>query len=134
MSAASFFRARFVHLQVSTAEILPIESGNRAGRFRIIRHFHERKSAGPARLAIRGDVNSRNLAERLEERTKIALGRLKIHVAYEQIFHARALLEFFQTGLLRIAIRVCPTTSGVSKNIIGQRRIRRRLKRRSGRL
>jgi len=99
VSAARFFRARFVHFQVTAAEIFSVQTSDRTGRFRIIRHFDERKSAGPARFFVRGDMHSCDLTERLEERAKVALGRLETHVAYKEIFHTRALLEIFQTGL-----------------------------------
>jgi hypothetical protein len=56
-------------------------------RFRIVRHFHESKSARPARFAIHGHVHARYLSERFKQGTKIALRRLKIHVPNKKTFH-----------------------------------------------
>jgi hypothetical protein len=56
-------------------------------RFRIVRHFHERKSPRPSRLTIHGHVHARHLSERLEQRPQVAFRGLKIHVSDKKTFH-----------------------------------------------
>src|ERR1700680_1529598 len=91
--AAFFPGARFVYLQVAPANLFAVETGDGFGGFGVIGHFHESKAAGPAGLAVGGNVNACDLAERLEERTQVALGGLETHVANKQILHSLSLLK-----------------------------------------
>jgi hypothetical protein len=75
--------ASFVYFQIASSNFLSIEPRNGLGCFRIVGHFHESESAGSPRLAVRRNVNARNLPKRLEQRTQIRLGRLEAHVADE---------------------------------------------------
>ncbi len=78
---------RFIHFQITSAGFLTIKPSNRLRRFRVVRHFHESKSARPAGFTIHGHMHARYLTERLKQRTKIALRRLKIHVPNKKTFH-----------------------------------------------
>jgi hypothetical protein len=60
--AAFGLRARFVDIQGTAAKLSTIKSCNRAFGFRFIRHFHERKSPRPARIAICLDADPLYLA------------------------------------------------------------------------
>jgi hypothetical protein len=85
--SAFTLRPRFIYFQIASAGFLAIQTSDRLGRFRIVRHFHESESARPARFAIHGHMHARYLTERLKQRTKIALRRLKIHVPNKKTFH-----------------------------------------------
>src|SRR5450631_1179973 len=65
-AARCCLRARFVHFQISSAAIFPIQPCNGLRCFRIIGHLDKRKSSRPACLTIHSDVDPRNLSERLE--------------------------------------------------------------------
>jgi hypothetical protein len=79
--------ARFVDLQIASAGFLTIESSDRLGRFVVIGHFDEGESTGPAGFPVHGHVHAGDLAERLKQRSQIALRRLKIHVSDKQALH-----------------------------------------------
>jgi hypothetical protein len=59
-------RTRFVHLKSAAPELFSIKASNRLGRFFIIGHFHECKTAGSASFPIHRYMDPRNLPERFE--------------------------------------------------------------------
>jgi hypothetical protein len=85
--AALAARTRFVHLQISAAGFLAIESGNGLGSFVIIGHFNESKTSSTTGFAVHGHVHAGDLTERLEQGAEIAFGSLKIHVSDEKALH-----------------------------------------------
>src|SRR5271170_148964 len=87
-AAAGFrFRTGFIHFQIAAADVFAVERRDGFRCFSVIRHFHESEAARAAGLAIGGDVHTRELAERLEERAEIFRGGLKAHVANKEILH-----------------------------------------------
>src|SRR5277367_5772684 len=87
-AAAGFrFRTGFIHFQIAAADVFAVERRDGFRCFSVVRHFHETEAARAAGLAIGGDVHTRELAERLEERAEIFRGGLKAHVANKQILH-----------------------------------------------
>jgi hypothetical protein len=84
---------RFVDFQVASAKILAIESGDSLGGFIVIWHFDETEPASASGFAVSGDVDARELAERLEKRAKIRRGRLEAHIAHKQVLHTGSLLN-----------------------------------------
>jgi hypothetical protein len=59
-------RTRFVHVQRAAAELRSIERRNRPFSLGFIRHFHERETTGPARIAIGFNADPLNLAVRFK--------------------------------------------------------------------
>src|ERR1700735_932593 len=92
--AAGFrFRASFVHLQIAPAWIFAVESSDSLGCIGVVHHFHEAKTAGFSGFAVSGDVDTRQLAKRLEQRLEIRCSGLKTHVADKKILHAHLSLN-----------------------------------------
>src|SRR5882762_5651556 len=85
--AAFALRPRFIHFQIATANFFPIQRRHGLRRFRVVRHFHERKAARAARLAVHGHVDACDLAKRREKLSQIAFRRLEVHVADKQTLH-----------------------------------------------
>src|SRR5882672_10783593 len=85
--AAFALRPRFIHFQIATANFFSIERWHGLRRFRVVRHFHERKAARATRLAVHGHVDACDLAKRSEELSQIAFRRLEVHVADKQTLH-----------------------------------------------
>ncbi|MGB9334688.1 MAG: hypothetical protein WCB14_06760, partial [Candidatus Acidiferrales bacterium] len=78
------------HAQSAAGDFLAIQIGHGFRGFGVIGHFDEREAAGLAGLAVRGDVDARDLAESREHGAEIALGGLEAQVAYEQVLHFRS--------------------------------------------
>jgi hypothetical protein len=85
--ATCSFRPSFVHLQSASANFLSIESLHGLGSFRIVGHFNEGKSTSTSRFTVHGNVNSRDLSERFEERAQLRFRRLEIHVPDKHVLH-----------------------------------------------
>jgi hypothetical protein len=81
--AGSGLGARFVDLEIAPADFFSVEACNGFGCFGIVGHFHKREPAGTSRLAVRRNVDARDLPEGFKQRAQIRLGRLKTHVADE---------------------------------------------------
>src|SRR5215472_12284258 len=81
---------RFVDFKVAASHFFSVESGNGLRCLGVIGHFHESKTACPACLAIRDNMNAPNLAKRMEQRRQIGLRSLKTHVANKKILHSRS--------------------------------------------
>src|SRR6267378_3669758 len=79
--------ACFVDLQIAPANFFSVQRRHGLRRFRVVRHFHERKAARAARLPVHGHVDPCHLAERRKQLAQFAFGGLKIHVADEQTLH-----------------------------------------------
>jgi hypothetical protein len=87
-AAAGFgFRASFVDFQIAAADVFAVQGRDGFGCFGIVGHFDETETAGPAGLAIGGDVHAGELAERLEKSAQILCGGLKAHIADKEILH-----------------------------------------------
>lgn len=86
-SASFTSGASFVDFQIPAVHFFAVEPGNGLGCFIVIGHLDEAKASRPARLAVRRDVDPRNLAEWLEESAQFAFGRLETHVAHKKILH-----------------------------------------------
>jgi hypothetical protein len=84
---------RFIDLQISTAEILAVESRDGFGGFIVIWHFDETEAASASGFAVSSNMDARELAERLKERAKIRRGSLKAHIANKQVLHTGSLLN-----------------------------------------
>jgi hypothetical protein len=80
-------RTRFIHFQVAAAGFFAIQTRYSLRRFRVVGHFHECKSACSSSFAVHRHMHARHLAKRLEQSSKIALRRLKIHVSHKETFH-----------------------------------------------
>src|SRR6266403_4900108 len=80
-------RPCFVDFQIAPANFFTVQCRHGLRGFRVVGHFHERKAARAARLAVHGHVDARHLAERREELSEIALRRLEVHVANKQTLH-----------------------------------------------
>jgi hypothetical protein len=87
VGGAALSGARFVHLQNPPAHFLAIQPGNGFGRFVVVRHLDKGEPSSAAGLAVFGNVDARDLAERLKKLTQLVFRRLKVHVAYEKILH-----------------------------------------------
>src|SRR5882762_3896401 len=85
--AAFALRPRFIHFQIATANFFSIQRRHGLRRFRVVRHFHERKAARAARLAVHGHVDACDLAKRREKLSQVAFRRLEVHVADKQTLH-----------------------------------------------
>src|SRR5712664_3655072 len=85
--AAFALRPRFIHFQIAPANFFAVQCRHGLRRFRVVGHFHERKSARTARLAVHSHVDACHLAKRREELSQIAFRRLEIHVADKQTLH-----------------------------------------------
>src|SRR6266446_3708644 len=85
--AAFALRPRFIHFQIAPANFFTVQRRHGLCRFRVVGHFHERKAARAARLAVHSHVDARHLAKRREELSQIAFRRLEIHVADKQTLH-----------------------------------------------
>src|SRR5216684_2636712 len=108
-TTASGLGARFVHLQIATAQLFSVEAGNRLGGFFVVGHFHEGKAAGAARLPVHDQVHAGHLSEGLEQRAQLTFRGLKTHVAYKQILHF-PLLDFTPSRKRML----CRSSSGVA--------------------
>jgi hypothetical protein len=92
-TAAGFLGTRFIYFYISAAHVFAVESRDGSRRFRVVDHFDETKTAGPASLAIHGHMNASQLAEGFEQRFQISRGSLETHVADEEVLHAVSLNE-----------------------------------------
>src|SRR6266404_6292749 len=85
--AAFALRPRFIHFQIAPANFFAVQCRHGLRRFRVVGHFHERKAARTARLAVHSHVDACHLAKRREELSQIAFRRLEIHVEDKQTIH-----------------------------------------------
>src|SRR6266481_2808325 len=85
--AAFALRPCFVDFQIAPANFFAVQCRHGLRRFGVVGHFHERKAARTARLAVHSHVDARHLAKRREELSQIAFRRLEIHVADKQTLH-----------------------------------------------
>jgi hypothetical protein len=60
------FRARFIDIQRAAAKLCTVERSDRTLGLSLIGHLHERKSTGPACVAIGFDANPLHLAVRFK--------------------------------------------------------------------
>src|SRR5260221_2875352 len=64
--SASGLGARFVHFQVTSAQLFSVQSRNRLGGFFIVGHFHKGEAASTASLSVHHQVDACHLSERFE--------------------------------------------------------------------
>jgi hypothetical protein len=81
----------FVHVQCTSVQCVPIESGNGLIRLAFILHFNECETAGTAGFTIRHDSSAVYLAIAFEEAADTLFGSIEIQVAYEYILHSSLL-------------------------------------------
>src|SRR5580658_9307765 len=80
-------RPRFIHLQIPSAQLFPVESSHGLGRFVIVGHFHKRKPPRPPGFPVHRHVHARHLPKRREQIAQLALGGLKVHIPDKQTLH-----------------------------------------------
>src|SRR5882762_1043033 len=85
--AAFALRPRFIHFQIAPANFFSVQRRHGLRRFRVVRHFDERKAARTTRLAVHGHVDACDLAKRSEKLSQIAFRGLEVHVADKQTLH-----------------------------------------------
>ena len=100
------FRTSFVDIQCAAVELGAVEIANGAIAFRIVPHFHKRKSTGLARIAIRHDVHTINGPEWLKNGTNRSFGRTEAQVSNKNVLHEFSFLN------LRAANRARPDKVG----------------------
>src|ERR1035438_1330681 len=87
-TAASLgFRPSLVDIERTAIEIGTIQGRNGAVRFGGVRHFHERKTARAAGVAVGYEVDTIHLSVRLKERTDGRFSCCEIQIAYKDVFH-----------------------------------------------
>jgi hypothetical protein len=79
--SAVLFRARLIHLDVSAAYLLAVESSDSLFRFIVVGHFNECEAARAPRFSVHRDVDTAKVSERFEQRPQVAFGCFKIQIS-----------------------------------------------------
>src|SRR5262245_400286 len=82
---AARHRARLVDPQRAAVQLLAVQAGDRRERMLLPGHFDEAESLRRAGKELALHLGRFHLAERLEQRDELVLGRLRCQVAYEDV-------------------------------------------------
>ena len=111
-AATIFFRTRFVDIQRSSVQIPPIDFGNRTIAFGVVAHFHETKTAGLARFAVRYDADTLHRAVGLKQGANSRFRASETEVPDKNILHLNLLSEICRTANRQDQARAAGTGRG----------------------
>jgi hypothetical protein len=101
-STAALPGARFVHIDLTAADISTIESRNRALRLAVIRHLDEPETARTSGIAIGDEADAFHRTVRFEQSPNTRFRCAEIQIAYENILHLSLLILDKRTELGRL--------------------------------